>query len=75
MEYKFTNSAENALEIANDLAAKLGHSYIGTEHILYGLVEEGTGVASKVLANQGVTAELFSKRLKSLLVLAKMLQL
>ena len=30
MEYKFTNSAENALEIANDLAAKLGHSYIGT---------------------------------------------
>ena len=29
MEYKFTNSAENALEIANDLAAKLGHNYIG----------------------------------------------
>ena len=30
MEYKFTNSAEQALEIANDLAAKLGHNYIGT---------------------------------------------
>ena len=29
MEYKFTNSAENALEIANELAAKLGHNYMG----------------------------------------------
>ena len=67
MEYKFTNSAENALEIANDLAAKLGHSYIGTEHILYGLVEEGTGVASKVLANQGVTAEAVLKEIEELI--------
>ena len=57
MEYKFTNSAEQALELANELAAKLGHNYIGTEHILYGLVEEGNGVASKVLSNQGVTSE------------------
>ena len=67
MEYKFTNSAENALEIANDLAAKLGHNYIGTEHILYGLVEEGTGVASKVLANQGVTAEAVLKEIEELI--------
>lgn len=57
MMYKFTNSAEKAIEIANDMAIELGHNYIGTEHILYGLVEEGTGVASKVLTNQGVTAE------------------
>lgn len=55
MKYKFTNSAEQVLEIANDLAAKLGHNYIGTEHILYGLVEEKNGVASKVLINQKVT--------------------
>lgn len=67
MEYKFTNSAENALEIANDLAAKLGHNYIGSEHILYGLVEEGTGVASKVLANQGVTAEAVLKEIEELI--------
>ena len=57
MEYKFTNSAEQALELANDLAAKLGHNYIGTEHILYGLTAEGTGVASKVLEDQGVIPE------------------
>ena len=67
MEYKFTNSAENALEIANELAAKLGHNYIGTEHILYGLVEEGTGVASKVLENQGVTSEAILKEIEELI--------
>lgn len=55
--YKFTNSAQKVLEISNDIATEFGHNYIGTEHILYGLVNEKTGVASKVLANQGVTAE------------------
>ena len=45
MTYKFTNSAGKALEIANDIAMELGHGYVGTEHLLYGLVEEGTGVA------------------------------
>ena len=67
MEYKFTNSAENALEIANDLAAKLGHNYIGTEHILYGLVEEGTGVASKVLENQNITPENILEEIEELI--------
>ena len=67
MEYKFTNSAEQALEIANDLAAKLGHNYIGTEHILYGLVEEGNGVASKVLSNQGVTSEEVLREIEELI--------
>ena len=57
MNYKFTNRAEKAINIANDIAAELGHNYIGTEHLLYGLVEEGSGVASKVLQDQGVTPE------------------
>ena len=47
MYYKFTARAEKALEYAQDIAMELGHNYIGTEHLLYGLVEEGTGVASK----------------------------
>lgn len=45
MIYKFTSRAEKALELANDLAMELGHNYIGTEHLLYGLAKEGTGVA------------------------------
>ena len=57
MTYKFTNKASKAIEIANDIALELGHSYIGTEHILYGLAKEGNGIASKVLENQDVTAE------------------
>ena len=57
MTYKFTGRAEKALEIANDIAIELGHNYIGTEHLLYGLIKEGTGIANKVLENQNVTAE------------------
>lgn len=57
MIYKFTNRAEKAIELANKLAIELGHNYIGTEHILYGLSKEGTGVASKVLESQEVNAD------------------
>lgn len=55
MTYKFTNRAKKAVELANEVAIELGHNYIGTEHILYGLAKEGSGVASKVLTNQEVT--------------------
>ena len=57
MTYKFTSRAKKAIELANDAAIELGHRYVGTEHLLYGLVKEGNGVASKVLENQGVTPE------------------
>lgn len=40
MTYKFTARAEKALEISNEIAIELGHNYIGTEHLLYGLVKE-----------------------------------
>ncbi len=54
MTYKFTNRAKKAIELANEVAIELGHNYIGTEHVLYGLSKEGSGVASKVLGNQEV---------------------
>ena len=57
MTYKFTNSCNKAIEIASEIAMELGHHYIGTEHILYGLAKEENGVASKVLLNQEVTPE------------------
>ncbi len=57
MTYKFTNRAQKAIELANEVAIELGHNYIGTEHILYGLTKEGSGVASKVLGNQEVTPD------------------
>lgn len=57
MIYKFTKRAEKALEAANKVAVELGHNYIGTEHLLYGLIKEGAGIASKVLENQDITPE------------------
>ena len=57
MMYKFTNRAQKALEFANQIALELGHNYIGTEHILYGLAKEGSGVASKVIENQEIKPE------------------
>ncbi len=67
MKYKFTNSAQVALETATNLAIKLGHDYVGTEHILFGLVDEENGVASKVLSKQGVTDELVLKEIEELI--------
>ena len=49
----FTPKAKKAIELAMEEARALGHNYIGTEHILLGLVREGEGVASQVLVNMG----------------------
>ena len=57
MIYKFTTRAKKAMEIASDFAKEFKHNYVGTEHILYGLVREGNGAASKVLENNGITSE------------------
>ena len=57
MIYKFTARARKAIDLAGEIAKGLGHSYIGTEHILYGLAKEGSGVASKVLENQAINAQ------------------
>ena len=67
MTYKFTNRAEKAIQIANDIANDFGHNYIGTEHLLYGLSKEGTGVASKVLENQGVVPEKIEAEIEELI--------
>ncbi len=67
MKYKFTNSAQVALETATNLALKLGHDYIGTEHILFGLADETNGVASRVLEKQGVTSDDILKEIEELI--------
>ena len=67
MQYKFTNRAEKAIQIANVTAAELGHSYIGTEHLLYGLSQEGSGVASKVLELQNVTPDKILEEIEELI--------
>jgi ATP-dependent Clp protease ATP-binding subunit ClpC len=51
---KFTNRARKALHLAQEEAQRLQHNYIGTEHLLLGLIREGEGVAAKVLNNLGI---------------------
>mgnify|MGYP003316409336 FL=1 len=57
MTYKFTNRAREVIEIANDLAISLGHSYVGTEHFLYGLTRSEGCLAFKILERQGVNSK------------------
>ena len=54
VEIPFTPRAKRVLELSWDEARQLGHNYIGTEHILLGLIREGEGVAARVLENLGV---------------------
>src|SRR3989441_929666 len=51
---KFTERARKVLQLAQEEAQRFNHNYIGTEHLLLGLVREGEGVAAKVLGNLGV---------------------
>ena len=57
MQSQFTEKAEAALKLAGKCAKQLKQGYIGTEHILAGLIMEGTGVASKVLEDNGVVLD------------------
>lgn len=57
MQSQFTDKAQNALVQASRCARSLKQGYIGTEHILVGLLKEDTGVAAKVLADNGVETE------------------
>ena len=54
MQLQFTDSAKAALSHAEKTARKLQQGYVGTEHILIGLLKEGNGVAAKVLFQNGV---------------------
>jgi ATP-dependent Clp protease ATP-binding subunit ClpC len=51
----YTPRAKKVIELSMDEARKLGHTYVGTEHILLGLIREGEGVAARVLNNLGVS--------------------
>jgi ATP-dependent Clp protease ATP-binding subunit ClpA len=54
MYERFTDRARKVMQLANQAAQRFGHEYIGTEHVLLGLMKEGSGVAAHVLKNLGV---------------------
>ncbi len=62
-EQKLTERAREAIALSEDCAKELGHNYIGTEHLLWGLLSEGEGVASKALEANGLTPEKIEKKI------------
>ena len=67
MQSQFTDKAQNALAQAGRCARSLKQGYIGTEHILVGLLKEETGVAAKVLADNGVETEAVMEMIRDLI--------
>ena len=57
MEAKFSNRVKEVISLSREEALRLGHDYIGTEHLLLGMIREGEGVAVAVLKKLGVTME------------------
>lgn len=62
----FTEKANKALNLAIESAEEMRHNYVGTEHILYGLVKEGNGVAATALNECGVTEDALREKLESI---------
>src|SRR3954454_17627788 len=52
---RFTDRARRVIVLAQEEARVLNHNYIGTEHVLLGVIQEGDGVGAKVLANLGIS--------------------
>ncbi len=66
-EERFTDKAATALRLAQAAAMEMGHNYIGTEHLLLGLIREGSGVASDILSGFGVTEEKVLSKIRDLI--------
>ena len=67
MQSQYTDKAKVALSCAEKCAKSLKQGYVGTEHILVGLLNEGTGVAAKVLTDNGVKSESVEQMIKELI--------
>ena len=64
-ENKFTPGAEEALRLSQEAAGELGHGYVGTEHLLLGLIRENEGIAHTVLTESGLTDDMIVEIIKT----------
>lgn len=64
---RFTEKAQKAIQLSKEIAEQLGHEYIGTEHLLLGLLKEGEGLAAFVLKNQGISYEIVEDKIKEII--------
>lgn len=66
MIYKFSETAKNSIESAEKIAISLGHNYVGSEHILFGLSNQIDGIAYKVLKKQNISSQDILKKIKEI---------
>jgi ATP-dependent Clp protease ATP-binding subunit ClpA len=64
---RFTDRARQAVDLAHDEARRLNHSYIGTEHILLGLIHEGEGVAAQALESLGISLDAVRQQVEQII--------
>ncbi len=64
MEPNYSNRAHDVIRISREEALRLGHDYIGTEHLLLGIIKEGEGIAIKILKNLGVDLHKLKKAIE-----------
>ena len=67
MEYKLTEASKNVWNISEKIAKQLGHSYLGTEHILYGLVKNDLGVVASIVKENKINAEYIYKKIEEII--------
>ena len=63
----YTKKAKKALDIANRISKSMNYNYVGTEHLLVGLLKEGSGVAAEVLSSNGVELDKLIQMIKELI--------
>ena len=66
MKNNFSSRVQLVVKLSQEEAIRLGHDYIGTEHLLLGLIREGEGVAVKVLKNLGVELEKLKRTIEDM---------
>lgn len=64
---RFTERAQKVILLAQEEAQQLRHNYVGTEHLLVGLVKEGEGIAAKVLTNMGVSLDQLKQKIEQVI--------
>src|SRR5258707_3664274 len=68
MYERFTDRARKVMQLANQEAQRFNHEYVGTEHILLGLIKEGSGVAAQVLKNLDVSLQKIRHEIEQIVV-------
>ena len=67
MEYKLTEAAKNVWNISEEFAKQMGHSYLGTEHILYGLIKNELGVVASIFKENKINVEYVYKMIEEII--------